>query len=57
LQPEVADWSIDKKIGDKIGKINSSWDRAGYFIVTADDYQRVEEISQNILNSIKFIVE
>ncbi len=57
MQPEVVDWSIDKRIEDRIGKVNSSWDRVGYFIVTADNYESLEEISQNILSSIKFTVE
>lgn len=57
FMPEVVDWSINKCIGEKIEQINSSWDRIGYFIVSADDYETLDRVSKDILDTIKFIVE
>lgn len=57
LIPEVVDWSIDKKIGEKIFQVESSWDRVGYFIISTTNYETLEELSKNIINSIEFVVE
>lgn len=56
LNPEIEDWCINKQIGDTIEPVNSSWDRVGYFIVTADDYDELEKICKNVLESVKFVV-
>ena len=57
LRPEIVDWSIDKNIGDVVKKVNSSWDRVGYFIVISDNHNQLDELCQDILNSVEFIVE
>ncbi|MGG7178498.1 ATP-grasp domain-containing protein [Clostridium paraputrificum] len=54
---EVKHWEIDVKVGDYINKVVSSWTRVGYFIVSADTIEEVEEITEEIMRSVEFIIE
>lgn len=55
LEDYVVDWCIFKNIGDEICNVNSSWDRVGYFIVVADNYEKLEKFTNKIVSNVKFI--
>ena len=57
LEDYVVDWCLYKNIGEEIKPVNSSWDRVGYFIVVADDYDDLERLTNKILANVKFITQ
>lgn len=57
LEDYVVDWCLYKNIGEEIKPVNSSWDRVGYFIVVADDYEDLERLTNKILANVKFITQ
>ncbi|MFT8350626.1 ATP-grasp domain-containing protein [Clostridium saccharoperbutylacetonicum] len=55
--PEVIEWNINVKKGDRIPKVTSSFDRIGFFIISAVNINELEKLEKKILSGVEFIVD
>ena len=51
--PEIIDYSFNLKLGDIIPKIVTGHDRYGYFILQADNREKLMNLKESIFNKIK----
>lgn len=54
--PGVQEISFVKHVGDRVGEIGSSTDRAGFVIARADTAEDAVKICENVLKTVKFTV-
>lgn len=55
--PNVIEWNISVKKGDSIPVIASSFDRIGFFIISAENIFELEKLEKKILDNVKFVVD
>jgi biotin carboxylase len=54
--PQLVSYQIQKNKGEVVPPLLSSMDRIGQYIISADTYEELEEITNNITKQVKFII-
>ncbi|RPJ96122.1 ATP-grasp domain-containing protein [Rummeliibacillus sp. TYF005] len=53
--PNVVDYNINLEVGDQIGSIESSYDRSGWVMVKAKNYQEIDKVIKSVEKIMKLI--
>ncbi|AZJ24076.1 hypothetical protein CT694_31680 (plasmid) [Bacillus wiedmannii bv. thuringiensis] len=53
----IVNWELNVALGDEIKPFQCSWDRIGYYILKAENYEGVQKIVNEINSNVKFIVK
>ncbi|WP_055107122.1 ATP-grasp domain-containing protein [Paenibacillus ihumii] len=56
-QPDIIAFNLTVKPGDTIAPLRSSWDRVGYFIVTAQSHKDLNHRIEDVLKQVTFVLE
>ena len=55
--PGVREITLTKNVGDTVGEIGSSGDRAGFVVAQADTAEKAVEVCEKVLLTVKIVVE